>query len=390
MQIWSVSWFDELETWRPAMFDVDLLAQTVFTVRFLVSINLSTDWTLLSGLSTADLKLRCLPGKKRKSLVRQLLDNRATFLIAWMFLATIGLWPLPYSSVNQTKVLQMGGKAGQCSQPAAVLTRFPMILCCMCSSDPWFACVLYFEILFRRRFVFTTLTTCRVVCFVFHAHCFFFPPPFFLLFFFKRVCPLCWVWNTHLPPLPCACLCLYCHFLSSAGVWAAESKGDHSGSARQLDSGSRCGVLFTSSPPQTRSLLPLSVTHLILVPLLELGPGALGDYDSNAASQFLRERNSLSGEEKPQVESWSSGEESPRSLLVTISEVKKSLPFDLFIVTQLHLSCLLQEPIRPLEKRALNFLVNEYLLKNEYKLSSITFSDENDDQVNLSLFIRLG
>ncbi|XP_029505031.1 RAB11-binding protein RELCH homolog isoform X3 [Oncorhynchus nerka] len=39
-----------------------------------------------------------------------------------------------------------------------------------------------------------------------------------------------------------------------------------------------------------------------------------------------------------------------------------------------------QEPIRPLEKRALNFLVNEYLLKNEYKLSAITFSDENDDQ----------
>uniref|UniRef100_A0A8D3BA05 RAB11 binding and LisH domain, coiled-coil and HEAT repeat containing n=1 Tax=Scophthalmus maximus TaxID=52904 RepID=A0A8D3BA05_SCOMX len=40
----------------------------------------------------------------------------------------------------------------------------------------------------------------------------------------------------------------------------------------------------------------------------------------------------------------------------------------------------IQEPIRPLEKRALNFLVNEFLLKNEYKLSSITFSDENDDQ----------
>ncbi|KAM6900691.1 RAB11-binding protein RELCH homolog isoform 5-T5 [Xenentodon cancila] len=40
----------------------------------------------------------------------------------------------------------------------------------------------------------------------------------------------------------------------------------------------------------------------------------------------------------------------------------------------------IQESIRPLEKRALNFLVNEYLLKNEYKLSSITFSDENDDQ----------
>ncbi|KAA0704774.1 LisH domain and HEAT repeat-containing protein KIAA1468 -like protein [Triplophysa tibetana] len=40
----------------------------------------------------------------------------------------------------------------------------------------------------------------------------------------------------------------------------------------------------------------------------------------------------------------------------------------------------IQEPIRPLEKRALNFLVNEYLLKIEYKLTSITFSDENDDQ----------
>ncbi|KAM6977486.1 RAB11-binding protein RELCH homolog isoform 8-T8 [Aplochiton taeniatus] len=40
----------------------------------------------------------------------------------------------------------------------------------------------------------------------------------------------------------------------------------------------------------------------------------------------------------------------------------------------------IQEPIRSLEKRALNFLVNEYLLKSDYKLSAITFSDENDDQ----------
>ncbi|XP_033849214.3 RAB11-binding protein RELCH homolog isoform X1 [Acipenser ruthenus] len=40
----------------------------------------------------------------------------------------------------------------------------------------------------------------------------------------------------------------------------------------------------------------------------------------------------------------------------------------------------IQEAIRPLEKRALNFLVNEYLLKNNYKLSAITFSDENGDQ----------
>ncbi|KAK7811913.1 hypothetical protein U0070_006966, partial [Myodes glareolus] len=41
----------------------------------------------------------------------------------------------------------------------------------------------------------------------------------------------------------------------------------------------------------------------------------------------------------------------------------------------------IQEPIKPLEKRALNFLVNEFLLKNNYKLTSITFSDENDDQL---------
>ncbi|XP_030408106.1 RAB11-binding protein RELCH isoform X4 [Gopherus evgoodei] len=40
----------------------------------------------------------------------------------------------------------------------------------------------------------------------------------------------------------------------------------------------------------------------------------------------------------------------------------------------------IQEPIKPLEKRALNFLVNEFLLKNSYKLTSITFSDESDDQ----------
>ncbi|XP_013925446.1 PREDICTED: lisH domain and HEAT repeat-containing protein KIAA1468 homolog [Thamnophis sirtalis] len=40
----------------------------------------------------------------------------------------------------------------------------------------------------------------------------------------------------------------------------------------------------------------------------------------------------------------------------------------------------IQEPIKPLEKRALNFLVNEFLLKNGCKLTSITFSDENDDQ----------
>ncbi|RWS27558.1 lisH domain and HEAT repeat-containing protein KIAA1468-like protein [Leptotrombidium deliense] len=36
--------------------------------------------------------------------------------------------------------------------------------------------------------------------------------------------------------------------------------------------------------------------------------------------------------------------------------------------------------IKPHEKRALNFLVNEYLMKHNYKMSSITFCDENSDQ----------
>ncbi|XP_037094917.1 RAB11-binding protein RELCH homolog [Pollicipes pollicipes] len=38
------------------------------------------------------------------------------------------------------------------------------------------------------------------------------------------------------------------------------------------------------------------------------------------------------------------------------------------------------EPIKPHERRALNFLINEYLLRHGYKLSSIAFSDENEDQ----------
>ncbi|KAM3966350.1 RAB11-binding protein RELCH homolog [Aphomia sociella] len=39
-----------------------------------------------------------------------------------------------------------------------------------------------------------------------------------------------------------------------------------------------------------------------------------------------------------------------------------------------------QRSLKPHEKRALNFLVNEYLLLQDYKLTSITFSDENPDQ----------
>lgn len=36
--------------------------------------------------------------------------------------------------------------------------------------------------------------------------------------------------------------------------------------------------------------------------------------------------------------------------------------------------------IKPHEQRALNFLINEYLLLHGYKLSSITFADENESQ----------
>lgn len=39
------------------------------------------------------------------------------------------------------------------------------------------------------------------------------------------------------------------------------------------------------------------------------------------------------------------------------------------------------EPIKPHEQRALNFLINEYLLLHGYKLTSITFADENENQV---------
>jgi hypothetical protein len=33
---------------------------------------------------------------------------------------------------------------------------------------------------------------------------------------------------------------------------------------------------------------------------------------------------------------------------------------------------------RPFERRALNYLINEYLLTNNYKVTSITFGEEND------------
>lgn len=42
--------------------------------------------------------------------------------------------------------------------------------------------------------------------------------------------------------------------------------------------------------------------------------------------------------------------------------------------------------IKPHEQRALNFLINEYLLLHGYKLTSITFADENENQVSFQLF----
>lgn len=44
------------------------------------------------------------------------------------------------------------------------------------------------------------------------------------------------------------------------------------------------------------------------------------------------------------------------------------------------------ERIKPHEQRVLNFLVNEYLMQHNYKLTSITFADENENQVSTLFF----
>lgn len=144
-------------------------------------------------------------------------------------------------------MLLMGGKAGRESLPLSFVSmHYPhswqtgchpagltMILCCVCSLDPWFACTFFCGFVSLLLFI-----LCVLVLFCF-------PCPSFFFFF---VCSLSLVGCT-------SCVCLCCHFLSSAGVWATESKGDHSGSARQLDSGSRCGVLLTFSPPEPSFVL---------------------------------------------------------------------------------------------------------------------------------------
>ena len=40
-----------------------------------------------------------------------------------------------------------------------------------------------------------------------------------------------------------------------------------------------------------------------------------------------------------------------------------------------------QDSIKPHESRALNYLVHEYLLQQRNKLTAITFSEENEGQV---------
>lgn len=45
------------------------------------------------------------------------------------------------------------------------------------------------------------------------------------------------------------------------------------------------------------------------------------------------------------------------------------------------------DSIKPHEQRALNFLINEYLLIHGYKLTSITFADENQNQVCFRFFL---
>lgn len=62
-----------------------------------------------------------------------------------------------------------------------------------------------------------------------------------------------------------------------------------------------------------------------------------------------------------------------RSALTRSSETAKKIQGDSKI-NRVNSNCVL------FEKRAMNFLINEYLLKQGYKLTSVTFSEENDNQ----------
>lgn len=48
-----------------------------------------------------------------------------------------------------------------------------------------------------------------------------------------------------------------------------------------------------------------------------------------------------------------------------------------------------EDSIKPHERRALNFLIYEYLLQQDCKLTSITFSDEVPEQVCNFLFLSI-
>ena len=51
--------------------------------------------------------------------------------------------------------------------------------------------------------------------------------------------------------------------------------------------------------------------------------------------------------------------------------------------THTHTHTHTQEAIKPHEMRALNFLVHEYLNEVDNKLTAITFTEENGDQVSV-------
>ncbi|ESO82885.1 hypothetical protein LOTGIDRAFT_108770 [Lottia gigantea] len=71
--------------------------------------------------------------------------------------------------------------------------------------------------------------------------------------------------------------------------------------------------------------------------------------------------------------------ETIRSLRATLTrEAEKEMVTPEFTDTSQGMAT--DDVMRPMENRALNFLVNEYLLLNNYKLTAVTFSEENEEQ----------
>lgn len=63
-------------------------------------------------------------------------------------------------------------------------------------------------------------------------------------------------------------------------------------------------------------------------------------------------------------------------------------PTEAMISSAMTDSYCLPSAVLPHEQRAINFLVHEYLLQQNYKLTSVTFSDEVADQVK-KIFISV-